>query len=260
LKTQYSKCLDWGELFSVANENVVQFAWKDAQVVLFSSTVHDGHSTVVRPRKRPHNATQKEIATTWGSCHVKDKPIPTAIDDYNHHMGAVDQADQSRKVYNRRTRQRRTWKPLFKFLLQSSVCNAAKLWIKTRSSSQRSEPLNFRLDVALGLLSGTKAALKGLRGERTQLQSKQQTRLQVPCNGPSLMGWRDGKACTSCQSNGRRIGKRQFREISGSELNSRQGQGQSQSQQSRLKRTKHGCTSCQVAVCNTSICWQDHTG
>ena len=260
MKTQYSKCLDWGELFSVADENVVQFAWKDAQVVLFTSTVHDGHSTVVRPRKRPHNATQREIATTWGSSYVKDKPIPTTIDDYNHHMGAVDQADQSRKCYDRRTRQRRTWMPLFKFLLQSSVCNAAKLWIEARpTSSQRSQTLTFRRNVAIGLLSRTKAASNGLRG----VQSKQQqTRPQGLCKGPSLMGWKDGRTCTSCQSNGRRIAgkKRQFGEISGSELNSRQGQGQSQSQQSRPRRTTYGCTTCQVAVCNTSICWQDHTG
>jgi hypothetical protein len=239
---------------------MLQFAWKDAQVVLFITTVHDGHSTVVRPRKRPHNATQKEIVTTWGSSYVKDKAIPTAIDEYNHHMGAVDQADQSRKCYNRRTRQRRTWRPFFKFLFQSSICNAAKLWTETHPSSQQSQTLRFQLNVALGLLSRTRAALKGLHGVHPQPQSKQQTGPQVLCNGPSLMGWRDGKACTSCQSNRRRIGKRQFGEISGSELNSRQGQGQSQSQQSRLKRTKHGCTTCQVAVCNTLICWQDHTG
>ena len=236
-----------------------QFAWKDVQVVLFTSTVHDGHSTTVQPRKRPHNATQNEIATTWGSSYVKDMAIPTAIDDYNHHMGSVDLADQSRKCYSRGTRQRRTWRPFFKFLFQSSICNAAKLWTETHPGNQRSQTLKFRLDVALSLLSRTKAASKGLH-KHSQLQSKQQTGPQIPCNGPFLMGWRDGKACTSCQSNGRRIGKRQFGEISGSELNSRQGQGQSQSQQSRLKRTKHGCKTCQVAICNTSICWQDHRG
>jgi len=54
------------------------------------TTVHDGHDTVVRPRKRPHNATQKEIATTWGSSYTKDMAILVAIDQYNHYMGSVD--------------------------------------------------------------------------------------------------------------------------------------------------------------------------
>ena len=157
--------------------------------------------------------------------------------------------------------------PLFKFLLQSSVCNAAKLWIEARpTSSQRSQTLTFRRNVAIGLLSRTKAASNGLRGvqskqQQTRPQGRPQRRPQELCKGPSSMGWKDSRTCTCCQSNGRIAGKkRQFGEISGSELNSRQGQGQSQSQQSRPRRTTYGCTTCQVAVCNTSICWQDHTG
>ena len=112
-------------------------------------------------------------------------------------MGSVDQADQSRKYYNRETRQYRTWRPLFKFLLQSSVCNATKLWIEARPiSSQRSQTLRFRIDVALSLLSRTKAASKGLRGVPTSLQPRPQSRpqllpqirLQALCEGPSLIG------------------------------------------------------------------------
>jgi hypothetical protein len=53
LKTQYTGCLDWGEVFAIAKEDVLQFTWKDAQVVLFMTTIHDGQRTAIRLRKRP---------------------------------------------------------------------------------------------------------------------------------------------------------------------------------------------------------------
>ena len=81
------------------------------------------------------------------------------------------------------------------------------------------------------------------------------------------MDWKDARACTSYQSSGRRqiVRKRQFGEISGSALNSRQS-GQLASElasepeepPSRLRRIRHGCTACGVPVCNSSSCWQDH--
>jgi hypothetical protein len=49
LKTQYTGSLDWGEVFAIAKEHVLQFAWKDAQAVLFIMTIHDGQRTVMRP-------------------------------------------------------------------------------------------------------------------------------------------------------------------------------------------------------------------
>ena len=90
------------------------------------TTVHDGQDTVVRTRKRPSNA-QVYITELWGDAPYKNLRIPVAIDDYNHYMGGVDQADQARSYYTRHTRQYRTWKPLFIFLLQTSLSNAAKL-------------------------------------------------------------------------------------------------------------------------------------
>src|ERR1700722_13317658 len=127
-------------------------AWKDAQVVLFLTIVYNSQSTIIRPRKRPRITTQKDT-DLWAGSVTKDLAIPVAINEYNHHMGSVDQADQSRKSYSRRTREYRTWKPLFRFLLQASVCNAAKLWIETQqrrhSSTQRSQTLGFRMNVAL---------------------------------------------------------------------------------------------------------------
>jgi hypothetical protein len=45
----------WGTLYSKVSENqkVMQFAWKDADIVLFMSNFHDGTHTTLRFRPRP---------------------------------------------------------------------------------------------------------------------------------------------------------------------------------------------------------------
>jgi hypothetical protein len=40
-------------------------------------------------------------------------PIPEAIDDYNHHMGGVDIADQLRAGFSTQQRGVKPWRPLF---------------------------------------------------------------------------------------------------------------------------------------------------
>jgi hypothetical protein len=269
LKKNYTNHLAYGDIFGLVKDNVLQFAWRDAQVVLFMTTVHDGKDTVVRARKCPRNVPAY-IKNVWDGAPIKDLEVPVAIDEYNHHMNAVDLADQMRGSYDRETRQFRTWKPLFRFLLGTSLVNATKLWIKGRpASKKKNQSFEFRNEVALRLLAGTKAAPKGLRGVQRDASTTAPIAAisgsntgQITCSGPSSMGWKDSQICTSCQSSGRRILKRKFGDLSGSKLNSRQGsqssQGSQGSQKSRLKRTRYGCKTCMVAVCNDSICWQDH--
>jgi len=68
--------------------------------VLFLSTTHETgpDQIVIQHRKRP--ATTSTLAKTarrvFGSEPEKDLPIPKFVDDYNHYIGYVDQADQLR--------------------------------------------------------------------------------------------------------------------------------------------------------------------
>jgi hypothetical protein len=92
------------------------------------STVSTPQDTIIKPRKRPQKKT-KQIRKIWGDVYVKSLPIPVYIDDYNHNMGSVDLADQYRASYAEKRRNCRTWMPLFKFLVQSTIVNAIKIWV-----------------------------------------------------------------------------------------------------------------------------------
>jgi hypothetical protein len=56
--------------------------------------------------------------------HTRLLPIPGAIDDYNHHMGGVDIADQLRAGFSTQQRGVKPWRPLFYWLLDSTIINA----------------------------------------------------------------------------------------------------------------------------------------
>ncbi len=56
--------------------------------------------------------------------HTRLLPIPGAINDYNHHMGGVDIADQLRAGFSTQQRGVKPWRPLFYWLLDTAIINA----------------------------------------------------------------------------------------------------------------------------------------
>ena len=96
LKLEHNNQIPWGELYLVSDGEVLQAAWKDQNVVLFMSTVSDGIETILRQRRRPPKTatnarTSRQI---FGDQPTKELLIPRFINDYNHYMGGVDEADQ----------------------------------------------------------------------------------------------------------------------------------------------------------------------
>jgi hypothetical protein len=51
-------------------------------------------------------------------------PIPTVIDEYNQHMGGVDQANQYREAYTTHRPTQRNWFSLFYYGLDTALNNA----------------------------------------------------------------------------------------------------------------------------------------
>ena len=56
--------------------------------------------------------------------HTRLLPIPGAINDYNHHIGGVDIADQLRAGFSTQQRGVKPWRPLFYWLLDTTIINA----------------------------------------------------------------------------------------------------------------------------------------
>ena len=134
----YANQLDWGTLYGHVSKgnDVLQLAWKDQNVVLFVTTVHDGKDSVIRSRRRPPKTASNSASSrqAFGQNEaVKDLPVPEFIDAYNHYMNGVDQADQLRAYHTSQRPHRRTWLPLWHFLLDTTITNC---WRIAQTSSK----------------------------------------------------------------------------------------------------------------------------
>ena len=177
LKTKWSNHIAWGKLYGCLSpdQKVLQLAWKDSQVVLFMTTIVEARTTVSRVRKRP-NTKDKWIKEEFGDQPFKLLEIPDFIDMYNHLMNSVDRADQIRTYYRTNRRNYRTWKPLWNYLFQTTICNAALIWIDQGSSTKKkSGHLDFRKKLATQLMTYSSSSkhtspIDGM-GVRTNLQN-----------------------------------------------------------------------------------------
>jgi hypothetical protein len=146
----------WGTLHSKIVEayadiqddgKVLCSVWQDSNKVGFLSTVHDGTEWRVRNRKKTKTtstqaAITKEpfaIFTPSPRCkdsyeHLRLLPILGQIDDYNHHMGRVDIANQLWAKFANWPQGVKPWKPLFYWLLGTSMTNAYILWNHERKA------------------------------------------------------------------------------------------------------------------------------
>jgi hypothetical protein len=130
----------WGSLRSKVVPTTLVSIWQDSNKVGFCTTIHDGTEWIVRSRKRPKGTSTSAAITKQPfymfspppKCkepyeHTRLLPIPLAVDDYNHHMGGVDIADQLRAGFSTHQRGVKPWRPLFYWLLDSTIINAFRL-------------------------------------------------------------------------------------------------------------------------------------
>jgi hypothetical protein len=59
--------------------------------------------------------------------HTRLLLIPGAIDDYNHYIGGVDIADQLQASFPTQQRRVKPWRPLFYWLLDTTIINAFRI-------------------------------------------------------------------------------------------------------------------------------------
>jgi hypothetical protein len=121
------KAMEWGAMRAEVVEGVLCFAWQDNNTVLGITTAYSPDDLVVRTRKRPAETSTNAaiVRPVFGDEYTKDLAIPKLIDEYNHHMGGVDIANQLRASYSTHNRrQKRYWKPLFLWLLDLAITNS----------------------------------------------------------------------------------------------------------------------------------------
>jgi hypothetical protein len=249
-KKQLDKKADiepWGTLYQAPtiDNTILQSAWKDNALVLFLSTTHGTPDLIFRHRKRPSttSTSARTARAVFGSEHSKDLPIPTFIDDYNHYMGQVDQADQLRATNPGLRRIRRGgWQALWHFLFNTTLVNSFLL-------SGYKNPYSFRVDLQYRLFErGTRVPIKR---PRTDLPAWVE-----PGPGPvqavdHKMSSRQAlRYCSVCKEPPTVKHKRSvLGEIS---VNTRSGPLQ------KRRKTTYGCTGYGVALCKEGSCFTMH--
>ena len=148
-----NKKLDWDTLSGVVINEVLVILWMDNGPVTMLSTIHEinGNNRIERMRRRPRETSTNavKVRAIFGTASKKSLPIPCVIDDYNHFMGGVDIADQLRGYYGTQLPVRRTWIPLFFWLLDTSIINSYLIFKKSGKNISHKD---FRIELIWDLI------------------------------------------------------------------------------------------------------------
>jgi hypothetical protein len=123
--------LIWNSIIPKINGCVLCFVWQDNNAVLGITTAYTFSEKTFRNRRRPGltSTNAKITRPVFGDAVRKWLEIPTAIDDYNHHMNGVDiNNDLRQSMTVCRPFEHRNWRPLWLWLLDICLSNAYLLW------------------------------------------------------------------------------------------------------------------------------------
>ena len=171
--------------------------------------------------------------------------ISKLIDQYNHHMGAVDQFDQLKSYYDTLRIHDKTWRSLFHFLFDVVLVNSFKLsTFCSGFKAKRSGHRTFLLELVAQLQEAS-----GNKPIRYDSRRQSVNDLQLEAGAIHQQGrlYKDGnsKACVICAARGQR------KPLKKADVNATR----------QVARTVKGCTLCQMPICfekNGSECWKEH--
>lgn len=272
LKLTHIAQIPWGNLYGSLSKNstVLELAWKDSNIVLFMSTVHDGRSYVSSMRKRPANTSTGARMTRLVFCDdpVKELDIPDLTDDYNCYMGGVDNADQLRSYYTTLRSKRKTWKTwkaLFHFLLNIVIVNCYLLSsykpFAYRANREESHK-QFRKDLRKALFQqSTRPAQIHSRPPRPSTDNI----IYEPAKEHKLVKlWNKQHSCSACIEARRKTTDRPHRgrrkalsELSENTVKKPRG-SKDWKRPARAPRTLWGCSICRIPFCTKATCWQPY--
>ena len=228
--------------------------------MLFMSTVSNGRDTVTRLRRRPtKTATNARTSRApFQGNDVKELDIPEFIDLYNHFMNGVDVADQLRSYYTTQRTHFKTWKPLWHFLLDTTITNAYKISYCTpeRPNAEPWEHLShrrFRTRLAGQLFSHSERL--GAPFQSREDLSKHVHSAREPDHGFPIRMKGTKKTCIACLCDGRISRdcstRKPLAELSTNSI-------RVQKRRERAPRSSFGCGLCGIYLCNKLRCWKEH--
>ena len=265
LRNKWNVGIDWGKLYGYLSKDkrVLELAWKDQNVVLFMTTVSTGRETVKRLRRRPaKTATNARTSrAVFGEDEArKELLIPEFIDQYNHYMNGVDNADQLRCYYSTQRVHFKSWKPLWHFLLDTTITNSYKI---AHYKPERVKKLfrethghrEFRIQLATQLFEHSER----LPGKPPLLKHSLSARVHPAAAIDHGRIYRMGgkpQACVPCLCAGRKVAparpRKPLLELSN---NSVMAKGK---RRERVSRSLFGCKLCGIYICNHFACWKEH--
>jgi hypothetical protein len=266
----------WGSLWQVSTVDnlVLETAWKDNNLVLFLSTIHDfvkldpdlarvqqaimdpgqfiSPELIVQTRKRPKTTSTaaRSVQAEFGSATTKKLAIPHTIDEYNYRMGQVDRGDQYRAGNPGLRRIRRGgWHALWRFLYNTVLCNSYLLssYIGDRSKGSGHEKgqWEFRDKLIAQLFEQAKA--QGQMPKHCTLRPKS---LALPSVLEHIRTWRAREQdCCGCFIAGQSREPSKKRKVLG-EISA------NQRLQKRPRSTMYGCKACDQPLCKEGPCWE----
>ena len=275
LKLKHHTQLKWGELYGKTSDDgeVLKLAWKDQNVVLFMSTVHDGKKRVLRQRRRPASTSTnaRTARAPFGDQPVKKLFIPEFINMYNAFMGGVDQADQLRSYYNTQRVHWKTWRPLFHFLLDTAITNAYKIAYSTHkrpwgNSWTDDTHMSFRQKLAAQLFDKSeRLQITGARLQGIKRPLKQQVHRAGPVDHgtmPVKLGNKQ-KNCAVCVANKRvvsetsqRTKRKPLQELSPNTI--KLAAHWEKRRRDQYPKGLYGCKLCNMHICKKGVCWNEH--
>ena len=227
------------------------------------NTVSIGRETVIRNRRRlAQTATNaKTSREVFGDQSTKNLAIPAFIDDYNHYIGAVDQADQLRSYYTTVRRHNKNWKPLWHFLLDTTTTNCFKLY-RHHSETAQAHSLghkDFLIKLVIDLFDYS---------ERISAPAPSIPKPLIQYVVPDMASQHQHgllskrpKSCIVCRAKGKRPseeGTMKRKALGELSRNIARPDRPSIKRPLEMKRTTWGCRLCKQPICKQGGCWSDH--
>ena len=190
-----------GDVQSVTENGLLSMKWMDKRAVTMISTIHED-SMVSTPRRSRFADHGREVVQK-----------PQCVVEYNHNMGGVDLSDQMVTYYSFSHRTVKWWRRVFFHLIDTTTVNAYTLYTESTQSSRKLTHINFRIELAKGLLQQAGVEIEALSGDDSAGQCEvvppplRLTGKHFPEKVPSTASGRPGQLeCVVC-SNKRGRGK-----------------------------------------------------